>query len=126
MDSEIIQSIFAKSQQDMREKDADGLYKVIRSYDVTVGQQREINKWLTEVIYPAAIAAQKAEYDSGEKPYDARFVAARMSWESGYPYAGAIGGDVTYQFTSTGLGDILVVSTPWSDETLNVTEFETW
>lgn len=46
--------------------------------------------------------------------------------EEGIPYYGAIGGELTYCFTPTSLGDILVVKHSGTKAELNVTNFDEW
>lgn len=46
--------------------------------------------------------------------------------QTGEPYYGAIDSGVTYTFTPTGLGDILVVKEPITGKELNVTEALDW
>lgn len=49
----------------------------------------------------------------------------KQCWEGGYPYTGAIGGDVTYMFTSTSLGVIAKIQYLDNDE-LDLTDYENW
>jgi hypothetical protein len=42
------------------------------------------------------------------------------------PYYGTIGGGLTYCFTPTGLGDIVVVREATTGEEINVTDYENW
>ena len=41
-------------------------------------------------------------------------------------YSGAIGGQFSYKFTPTSLGDIITVIDGTSGEELNVTDFDSW
>lgn len=109
---------WAVRQKEFALKQSLGFYKPVMTFEVTQGQKDTIREWLDEVIYPAAIAKQKLEHPNDE--------AYKISWEMGVPYCGAIGGDVKYTFSPTGLGDGLVVSTCWNDETLNVTDYDSW
>ena len=49
-----------------------------------------------------------------------------MCWEMGYPYCGAIGGEISWEFTPTGLGDCCVVKHSVTGEELNLTDYNSW
>lgn len=78
-------------------------------FSINVAEAAVISKWLNE-LKPRILEKQ------GKPPLDT----------NGEPYYGAIGGGVTYSFTPTGLGDILVVTEAITGEKLNVTEALDW
>jgi hypothetical protein len=47
-------------------------------------------------------------------------------YPDGLPYSGAIGGQFTYCFTNTGLGQIIVVKDNISGKEINLTDFDNW
>lgn len=42
------------------------------------------------------------------------------------PYAGAIGGELTYSFTPTSLGTVVKVTNGLTNETLDLTDYDSW
>jgi hypothetical protein len=42
------------------------------------------------------------------------------------PYGGAIGGALTYSFTPTGLGTVVKVTEGFSNQTIDLTDYEDW
>lgn len=44
----------------------------------------------------------------------------------GVPYYGAIGGGLTYSFTPTSLGTVVVVKEMITGEEINLTDFDSW
>jgi hypothetical protein len=61
-----------------------------------------------------------------EKQKNSHSVIEKESAESGLPYYGAIGGSLTYSFTSTSLGQVLKVTHNYTKETIDVTEYDMW
>ena len=93
--------------------------KVHLSFEVTVGQYEKIQAWLNEQNVKA-ISIQRKKYGKNAGP------EFHMSWEMGYPYCGAIGGEIKYEFSPTSLGDCLVVKHSVTGEEINVTDFDRW
>lgn len=82
--------------------------KVVRTMEVNKAEQATIDAWL-ESLKPEILAKQGTnDYDPDE------------------PYYGTIGGGVTYSFTGTGLGYILVVKEATTGKELNVTQALDW
>lgn len=87
-------------------------------FQLTAEQNQKVNEWLRDVIYPPIVAKQK------EDPF---FSTMIFTGEDGveYPYTGAIGGGLTYQFSPTSLG--MVTKVIWyTGETLDVTDYDEW
>lgn len=81
-----------------------------------------VNEWLTTVVYPIEIERQK------KVPEYAAMAICRDSWEHGYPYGGAIGGGLTYQFTPTSIGLITKVIYGEGEHRheLDLTDYDSW
>lgn len=92
------------------------------NFSITKEQQKQVNTWLDEVAYPAAIKNQKDQL-SPDSPYRRLY---EESWKLGYPYGGAIGGGVTYSFTPTSLGLVIKVSCSGVKEQLDITDYDEW
>lgn len=87
-------------------------------FTLDTGMEARIYEWKMKEVYPAIILEQKASKSLRENR------AARDSWELGYPYGGAIGGDTTYSFTPTSLGVVTKI-TCYGKE-LDLTEYGLW
>lgn len=81
------------------------------TFSVDAEEQQVIDKWFAE-LQRKLIAEKKAKQDT--------------LCAEGEVYYGAIGGGLTYMFTPTGLGTILVVKESSSGEELNVTAALDW
>lgn len=81
----------------------------MRQFKITDEEEVRINEWLLEL----------KERIVNENPLD-----DPLGLEE--PYYGAIGGGITYSFTQTSLGVILVVKETITGETLNLTDYESW
>jgi len=77
-------------------------------FEVTEKQQEKLRRWLEE-IKPDVMKLSKPD-PFGENE----------------PYYGAIGGGLTYEFTPTGIGDILIVRETYTQKTLNLTDYDSW
>lgn len=66
-----------------------------------------------------AVEKQRAEMQDPDEVY-------LGFWEMGYPYHGAIGGEITIEVKPTSLGDIVVAKYPYLNEEINLTEYSTW
>lgn len=82
--------------------------------------QKRIDKWLNEEVYPAIIKRQKEYYK--DKPLPNYFVQSR--WDAGLPWTGAIATNPTYSFTDTSMGTILKVS--FMEFEKDFTEYGDW
>lgn len=96
---------------------------VVTTLNVTANEQARIDKWLKEEVYPPLVAKQKAAYaEKGNSPS----VIEQQDWEAGYPYGGAIGGGLTYEFTPTSIGLIFKVRYSGHEEPLDLTDYASW
>ena len=87
-------------------------------FETTPEQEAQIEIWLKTVVYPARLAEQRAH------GIDELFITKDDEGNE-YPYEGAIGGGLTYEFTDTSLGTAVVVKYS-TGETLNITDYESW
>lgn len=86
-------------------------------FELTPEQVEKVSKWYEEVSQKV-IEKQKEtmlpedfdEHTSGGK----------------YPYYGAIGGGLTYMFSKTSLGTVVIVEEAITGEKLDVTDYDHW
>jgi len=79
---------------------------------------KKIDEWLHEVVYPKVIEHHKKDPNLG-------IWLLKNANGMEYPYYGAIGGDLTYQFTPTSLGVIIKVLHVSGAE-LDITDYSLW
>lgn len=88
---------------------------------ITFEEHARIREWLTQTVYPEVIARQRAAAAEAGRHDPIR----EAQWDAGYPYAGAVGGALAYQFTPTTLG--LVIKVRYGDEfELDLTDYHDW
>ena len=84
-------------------------------FEVTKEQEEKVRKWLQEEVYPELRKSRKHK---------------KIKWhdyKSGmYPYAGAIGGDISYQFAPNSIGYTVVAIEHFSKKELNITNYHDW
>ncbi len=78
-------------------------------FEVSEEQHQKIERWLNDVVIPHLRKKKPKAFRYGDQPY-----------------YGAIGGGLTYSFTPTGLGEILVVTEALSKMELNLTDYDSW
>lgn len=91
-------------------------------FHLSTEDHERVNAWLAKDIYPVWV-----EFQQQNNPEAAvhHFTSKGIT----YPYFGAIGGGVTYEFTPTGLGVITIVTHRMPDGSkaeLNLTNFDEW
>jgi hypothetical protein len=112
---------FKAMQARMLAKQAAGDYEPAMTFVIDKGQQRQINEWLPNTVYPAAIEKQKADLaEAGREPEDHH----EMCWEMGQPYTGAVGGGLTYEFTPTSIGEVVIAKFDYVDMKLDITDYD--
>jgi hypothetical protein len=107
--------IFTNKKQPVHDPEKE---KVKFTFTVTVGQYEKVEKWLDEQNVKA-VEIQRKKHKNPDPIYE-------MCWEMGLPYCGAIGGEVSYEFSPTSLGDCLVVKHAVTKEELNITDYGAW
>lgn len=87
------------------------------NFSLSNEQEIQIQEWLTNTVYPAVVAKQREEIkEPGE------FIT--YCWDMGYPYDGASGGGLTYEFTPTSIGTVEKVR--YGEHELDVTDYRNW
>ena len=79
-------------------------------FSLTVEQRRKLQEWK---------AAQDAKVVEMQKDEDHPFGNDK-------PYYGAIGGELNYSFTPTTIGLIVTVTNTLTNETIDLTEYDSW
>ena len=87
-------------------------------FEIDQKQQNKINDWLRETVYPEIIEKQKTSQMITS-------AVAQSCWDEGFPYGGAIGGGLTYEFSPTSLGLVTKVRYHGGYE-LDLTDYEDW
>jgi len=92
-----------------------------RSFSITPEERARIDTWLREDVFPTIMFKQLENKNLSDAD------RARIM-ENGHPYEGAIGGGLTYQFTTTTLGTVFKVTYAGvdADYTLDLTDYESW
>ena len=104
------------SDDEDEDEDEDEDDEVPLNFIIDWEQQERIQAWLKSEVYPDVIAKQKAEPNPSP--------VAQACWNEGYPYGGACGGGITYQFSPTGIGVVTHVIA--YDKRLDLTDYESW
>ena len=86
-------------------------------FSVNKEQLETIKKWKDE-LDKQTVARQKETMSAAD--------FSLLTQDGKYPYSGAIGGDLTYSFTNTSLGTIITVTDKFTDEKLDVTDYDMW
>lgn len=89
----------------------------MKRFLITDEEEVRIRDWLEQEVYPKVIAQQK-EAHPNPHPFMSDI------WEMGYPYEGACGGGLTYEFTPTSIGMVTVAK--YGDYELNFTDYGSW
>lgn len=91
----------------------------MKIFQLNDDQLAKIETWKKEQNL-AAVEKQK------ENPPDVPKDLLEQFWANGYPYGGAIGGELTYSFSPTSIGVQAEVIHAFTGEILDVTEYHTW
>mgnify|MGYP000922472781 CR=1 FL=1 len=81
----------------------------------------KLENWIKEQE-KKAVEKQRQFFDSN----DPMWKIAKTCWDEGYPYTGAIGGDISTSETFTSLGCIRKYTYNFTSETLDLTKYEDW
>ena len=90
-------------------------------FELTSSQVKKIEAWQKQV-YARGVELQQKTIS----PSDSFYSVYKESWDMGYPYTGAIGGQFEYVFVPTSIGVTAKVRDLVTDETLNITDYENW
>ena len=88
-------------------------------FELNAVQIEKLGSWIKEQNNKA-IEKQKAN------PPNINEQLLQEMWNSGFPYTGAVGGDLEYTFTPTSIGVIAVVKHIITGEELDLTEYNLW
>lgn len=77
---------------------------------IPIDCRARVEIWLHEVVYPKYWIANP---NGNKRDYPA-------------PYQGASGGGVTYSFTPTAIGVACIVTNCWTDDKLDLTNYDAW
>lgn len=83
--------------------------------------QSKIDAWI-KAVYERGIEIQKKTVTSDDPLYE----TYKLSWDMGFPYTGASGGQFTYSFTPTSLGVLAYIKDSVTHEVLDITNMENW
>ena len=91
-------------------------------FEVDKDQLIRVGEWLIHEVYPPIVAEQKKD------PEIARLITVCSNGVE-YPYEGAIGGGLTYEFTATGLGvttKAVYGSGTKYEKSIDLTDYSDW
>lgn len=88
-------------------------------FEMTEDQIKKCEEWQKS---QDAIAV-KMQIDSGDYK-DNEFVSCFL--ENGFPYYGATGGHISFEFTPTSIGECLVVKHAITKNEINLTDYDSW
>jgi hypothetical protein len=80
--------------------------RYLPTFKVTAADQDKIDEWLRTVVYPPIVEQQLKD------PRIAGYVFTDEETGVTYPYGGAIGGGLTYEFSPTSIGTAFWVKYP--------------
>lgn len=83
----------------------------------------KLEKWKKEV-YTKGVKLQKKEVK--KRKIKNNLSLYEESWELGYPYTGAIGGQFSYTFTPNSIGESVKVKDAVTGEVLDLTDISSW
>ena len=90
-------------------------------FEITQAQKDQLDKWLP-AQRELAIRLQMEDLPANSTMRS----QYEFSWELGYPYCGAIGGELTYSFNPTAIGVITTVIHSVTKQKLDLTDYDTW
>lgn len=79
----------------------------------------KLNAWIE---HQNALAIESQKLNPPDVPPD----LLESFWKAGFPYGGAVGGDLTYEFTPTSLGVTAIVRNVHTGNTIDLTDYESW
>ena len=86
-------------------------------FEITPEELQKVDDWLHATVYPPILEEQR------EDPDISMYIFEDSKGRS-IPYFGAIGGEVTFSFSPTGLGTVVQVKC--RDKVLDLTDYESW
>lgn len=86
-------------------------------FELTPAQVEKVSKWYAQVSQKVI---DKQRETMLPEDFDEQTAFGEM------PYYGAIGGGLTYMFSNTSLGTVVIVEEAITGEKLDVTDYEDW
>lgn len=74
----------------------------------------------------AEVQKRGAQKQLDEAPSERRDELRRLQGSAGVPYVGAAGGQFTFSFTHTSLGDVAKVKDAVTGEELDLSDYDSW
>jgi hypothetical protein len=91
----------------------------MNKFELSEDQVKKISEWY-ESIKPKIVEAQNPNFGYAYEVY------ANPVIDKQEPYYGTIGGGLTYSFTPTSVGMIIIVKESVTGEELNLTDYDSW
>lgn len=92
------------------------------NFEVNLEQYAKYVSWVKEQN-KKAVEIQKEKYANDPSVSELHY---EVCWNMGLPYCGAIGGEISWTFTPTGLGEIITVKHSITGDKLNLTDYASW
>jgi hypothetical protein len=86
-------------------------------FELSAEDLQKVDDWLHAEVYPSILVEQR------EDPDRAQFIFEDRKGRS-IPYFGAIGGEVTFCFSPTGIGTIMIAKCAGKE--FDLTDYESW
>lgn len=93
------------------------------SVELDEEQIKTFDAWTKE---QNSIAVKKQRESRKVDKSDPFYLELVDSWNAGYPYCGAIGGEITWMITNTSLGFVIKVMNSHTNNILDLTDYESW
>jgi hypothetical protein len=91
----------------------------MKLFNISEEQQAKLDIW---VIQQNQISILKQKANPPNVPRS----ILESCWEGGFPYGGAVGGNLTYSFTPTSLGVVATVTDVLTGNTIDLTDYLDW
>jgi len=96
-------------------------FKTAMRFELDENQIAKYEAWALEQD-KIAVEKQKKEI----KPTDGFYSVYAMCWEAGHPYYGVMGGSDTFAFTPNSISVIVTVKNSYTNNKLNLTDYDSW
>jgi hypothetical protein len=96
---------------------------IVTEFSLSRVQAARLKNWLSDTVYPAAIAFQRSEALSRGELWRR---SAEPAWKDGKPYYGTAGLGLIYEFEQNALGNSVRVTEAITGQSLNLTDLDDW
>jgi hypothetical protein len=93
------------------------------TFTVSKEDNAKVTRWLHNTVYPAVVRAQQAALAASGRPANS---VQLDCWREGYPYSGASGGGLTFEFTPTSIGTVSIARYAGYEGKLDFTDYDSW